>query len=122
MTQPTGEHPVTKADLKHQLNVELVRTLAGSVVVGIAIAFGAYWAVLAKAEAQTDAGVKVVSDAHASTKERLAEHIRDSGTAHRQMREELHEVQMDIRALYRSIQTGRPSARLEAPPLADGGR
>lgn len=67
----------------------------------------AVW-VLGRAEAAgADAGRK------------LEEHKSESAQAHRQMREDTHEVQMDVRALYKALMTKKPQPRLERPP--DGG-
>lgn len=49
-------------------------------------------------------------------------HVKDAAEEKRQLKADLHEVQMDIRALYRAMQTGERQPRLERPlPQVDGG-
>lgn len=50
---------------------------------------------------------------------KLEEHQAESAQAHRQFREDVHEVQADVRAVYKAVMTRRPQPRLERPP--DGG-
>ncbi len=110
---PTGEHPVTKDELRRTLNVNDVKTTVAMVVVAIGTVFAAYRVVLSEARAQSDAGVSVIERRVTNVEQKQAQQSAD-----------LHEVQVDIRELYRSMQTGRPSPRLEAPlpPAKDGGQ
>lgn len=50
----------------------------------------------------------------------LEQHVADEGQSRRQLRADIHETQADIRALYKTVVTGRPQERLEQMP--DGGR
>lgn len=76
------------------------------------------------AQNQLDAGVAPVrEELHMHMKAEEQRHAVEE-QRYRQVKEDLHEVQMDIRALYRAVQTGRPQARLEEPlpPVShDGG-
>lgn len=78
-------------------------------VAAIVVPLGGFAAwVLGRAEAAgEDAGRK------------LEAHKEESAQAHRQMRDDTHELQMDVRALYKALMTRQPQARLERPP--DGG-
>lgn len=51
---------------------------------------------------------------------RFERHEAESEAVHREMREQLTEVQGDIRALYKAVMTGHPQERLEQP--RDGGK
>lgn len=74
------------------------------------------------AQGKLDGGV-------APVREELRQHVREENARHdqeeqryTQVKDDLHEVQMDIRALYRAVQTGMPQPRLEKPPPSvDGG-
>jgi len=118
----TGEHPVTKDELKHTLSVNDAKLVMMAIVVAVGTAFGAYRVVLNEARAQTDAGVEEVKGGQVRLDQRLEMHLRESGQAHQQMKADLHEVQMDIRALYRSMQDGKRSPRLERPLDPDAGK
>jgi len=122
VTSPTGEHPVTKDELKHTLSVNDAKLVVMAIVVAVGTAFGAYRVVLNEARAQTDAGVEEVKWGQTRLDQRLDQHIKDSGQAHQQLKGDMHEVQMDMRALYRAVMTGQPQPRLERPPDLDGGR
>jgi len=87
----------------------------------VLVASGASFAVWA--QSKLDGGI-------APVREELRQHVLEEERRHaaeeqqyRQVKEDLHEVQMDIRALYRAVQTGQPQPRLERPlpqPI-DGG-
>lgn len=111
-TTKTGEHPVTNGELKRALSLNDVKLVAVAITVAVGTAFGAYRVVLGEAKAQTDAGVQVLERRLTTVEQRQQQQAAD-----------IHEVQVDIRALYRTITTGERSARLERPPAAvDGGR
>lgn len=113
MSEPTntGEHPVTKDELKASLNLNDFKLVCVAVVVAVGTAFGAYRVVLNDARAQTDAGVGEVT-------RRIVAVEQEQG----RLKADIHEVQKDIRALYRTITTGQRSERLESPPQRDGGQ
>jgi len=65
-----------------------------------------------RVQAQTDAGVRVHESRIVALEQQQA-----------QVRTDVHEVQLDIRELYKVVQTGRRSSRLEQPvPMQDSGR
>ena len=118
----TAEQPATSAELKQAEATISWRSLAQSVVALatlLGVFFGGYSHIISEARAQTDAGLNQLTprivelENRARRNEEVA--VRLSG--------DLHEVQLDVRELYRVIQTGARSARLEAPPTtsADGG-
>lgn len=91
------------------------------VTAAVLVAGGASFTVWA--QSKLDGGVAPVRD-------ELRQHVAEENARHaeeaqryRQVKEDLHEVQMDIRALYRYQQTGLPQPRLEAllPSSSDGG-
>ena len=81
---------------------------------------GGYVHLLGEARAQSDAGVTPLSRRLDQLEAAHVSHVKDAGEAQRLVREQMHEVQMDIRALYRSQRTGERAPRLEKPPV-DGG-
>lgn len=96
-----------------------------AVVVGVVAALGGFAAFVlstAKARAEEVSGPTVLRvDALAGDLER---HKAEASQAHQQLRADMREVQLDVRALYRSGQSGERSQRLERGPTisADGGR
>lgn len=130
--------PVTKADLEkheerevaniHEMTTSLLQRILGReglmllVFTGV-VSFGTFYAVRAFGQTlddRVDAGTGMLAERHQDLEARFTEHVKDSGQAHLQLKQDLHEVQMDIRALYRAVQTGARQERLERPP-PDGG-
>lgn len=119
--------PVDVAYLKKKMG-EYEQTLDGelkkhdnrltfrSVIVAIcAVAVSVIMAIIFidnRVQAQTDAGVKVHE-----------ERITTLEHQQTQLQGDVHEVQTDIRSLYKAVMTGRPQERLEkpAPEHKDGG-
>lgn len=90
-------------------------------VVAVCVALGGFSSWLlsetrAMAQTQTDA----VRGRVAALEGGLEAHALDSGQVHRQIKEDLHEVQVDIRALSRQLATGHQPERLRRMP--DGGQ
>lgn len=82
--------------------------------------------VVGQAQAQTVTTMSSLKEEGAQRERRVElveravrEHVTDEAQARRQTREDVHEVQLDVRALYKYMQTRQPQARLEQPP--DGG-
>lgn len=117
----TGEHPATNLDLKAtELTLSVRSVLQGLVALGamLSVVFGGYFALIGRVEAATDAGIERLTPRIAELEARAK---RDEDTINA-VRLDVREVQADVRELYRVIQTGARSARLEAPlPAADGG-
>jgi len=130
---PTGEHPVTKRELKTALNLNDVKTVVAMVIVAVGTVFGAYKVVLTEARAQSDAGVTIVDKKHEDLRREVERYQNKTDASigevqgqvrdvQKQVNSMQTEVQTDIRALYRHINTGRPESRLENPPARpDGG-
>lgn len=71
---------------------------------------------------RVDAGLQRTKQQVDDLEAKFDMHIKDAAAERRALTEDLHEVQMDIRALYKVVQTGERSARLERPlPTPDGG-
>lgn len=106
-TEATTEDPVTGKELRRQFKWQDV-----AVVLAILAGFlGGYRTLLTEARAESDAGVKS-----------LESRVNAVETEQKNVRSDLHEVQLDIRELYRSQHEGRRSERLERPlPPPDGG-
>ena len=104
----TGEHPVVKAELKQALRVNEFKTVGAIVVGSLLTVFGAWRVLLSEAKAQTQSEVSVI-----------AARVTNLEQGRTQTQTDVHEVQMDIRALYRAVMTGASQPRLEAP--RDGG-
>lgn len=107
MSTDEKDAPVTKQELKKQL-----RWQDAAVALAILGGFlGGYVHLVGEARAQADAGVmplKARVDAIEAEQARV--------------RADVHEVQLDVRELYRALRDGRRSQRLETPPApVDGG-
>ena len=118
----TGEHPATNLDVKASELTVSVRNLIQSVLALAALLsvfFGGYFALITKVEAATDAGIAQL----APRVSELENRAKRNEEAERRLAADLHEVQLDVRELYKVIQTGARSARLEAPitPATDAG-
>lgn len=112
--------PVTNRSLHLELLAFFRRQLGGNLIVAMitvgGATLGAWKAVASEARQQADAGVREgVAPVQLEVKDlgRRVERVEDDIGS---LRREVHEVQADIRALYRFSRTGEPQARLEAPP------
>lgn len=121
----TGEHPATNLEVKAAELTLSVRSLIqgiAAVATLLGVFFGGYFALIGRVEAATDAGVAVLSPRVIALENRAQ--AQEHATA--DLKGDVHELQLDVRELYRVIQTGARSARLEAPipsPIAsDGGQ
>lgn len=68
---------------------------------------------------KVDAGVVPVARRVDELDAAFKAHAVESQQVHAEIRDDLHELQQDVRALYRAVQTGQPQPRLERP--VDGG-
>lgn len=103
----SSEKPVTPSDLRKQFRWQDL-AVALAILGGF---LGGYVHLVGEARAQADAGT-------APIKARVEALEQEQ----RQVRVDVHEVQLDVRELYRVIRDGRRSERLERPPPAqDGG-
>lgn len=115
----TGEHPVTQQEMKRLFTWHDIRTI-GSVVAAIVVGTVSAWQLLIhEARAQSDAGVKPLERQVETLDRQVQAHEAESRRVHSEMKDELNEVQADIRALYKAVMTKEPQPRLENP---DGGR
>lgn len=103
---------IVKKSMRKELNWQGAKLTIMTSVVAVGTAFGAYRVVLSEAAAQTDAGVRVHEQRIVTLEQQQ-----------QQTRTDLHEVQTDIRSLYKAVLTGQRQERLEKPlPAVDGGR
>jgi hypothetical protein len=102
---------VVKTAMRKELNLQGAKLTIATAVVAVSTAFGAYMFIMNQALAQTDAGVGPV-----------VKRVETLEQQQKELRGDVHEVQMDVRALYKAVMTGRPQERLEQPPaVKDGG-
>lgn len=110
-------HPATNIDLRKYIGAAVG---AFTLLTSGGVFAGAQWVVSeaeSKAKSQVDAGVAQQAAAVKSLETKLDEHIKDEALARRQQAEATNNTQLDIRELYRSMQFGGRSKRLEeAPP------
>lgn len=107
--------------MRRLLGREVLMLLAFSLVLVGATLYGTN-ALAQAVDAHVDAGVAPTARRAEEVSARLEQHLVEDAQAKRQAAADLHEVQADIRALYRAVQTGRPQPRLEKPlPSLDGG-
>ena len=109
----SNDSPATLGDTLRNLKwkeVTLLFTLAGGAITGYNVFVG-------KASAAADAGIKPVVEDVAALKVRLATQEQET----RNLRADVHEVQMDIRGLYKYMTTSERQPRLEKPPVDAGG-
>ncbi len=101
--------------MRTALKLNEMKTVIAIVVASLGVILGAWRVVISEAKAQTDAGMAPVV-ARVVVLEQQQQ----------QVRADVHEVQVDIRELYRVVQTGARSVRLETPAPSpapkDGGQ
>lgn len=103
---------IVKKSMRKELSWQGAKLTIATTVIAIGTAFGAYRVVLSEAAAQTDAGVRVHEQRIVTLEQQQKE-----------TRSDLHELQMDIRELYRVMPRRHDSERLEKPlPAVDGGQ
>lgn len=112
----TGTYPATHDWTRATARLEVTKgSLA--IVVGLVLAgFFAYRAYAADVKEKVDAGVNQVAADLKATKEDLKQHKAEEAQHHMQQMQVLNEIQLDQRALYRSVLSRQPSPRLERPP------
>jgi hypothetical protein len=115
--------PVTNEQARRLFSIHDLRTISSLVVAIVVGSVGAWMAVAKEARAAADAGVEHVDLKTDALARELAVHEMASAATHAELRAAIaadaqvaREVQLDIRALYRRIETGEPQPRLEAPP------
>lgn len=101
----TPAQPVTEAQLKKQFRWQDL-----AVVLAILGGFGSgYVHLIGEARAEADAGVAVLRPRVEALEGRVE-----------RISVDLHNTQLDIRELYKTVTTGRRSERLEQPPPPSG--
>lgn len=120
----TGEHPVTNREMNRAFNLNDIRVVAAMLVVAVGTCFTAYKFVIGDARAQTDAGVQVVATQLDNYRKSTDASISELKQEMKKMatKEEVKEVQQDIREFYRVWRDDRRSVRLEQPVGFDAGR
>lgn len=119
----TGEHPATNLEVKaSEFTVSIRNLIQGMMALAalLSVFFGGYFALITRVEAATDAGIAQLAPRVTELENRA---VRNE-EAERRLASDLHEVQLDVRELYKVIQTGARSPRLEAPlgPSDAGGK
>lgn len=109
----TGEMRAVLAPSLRSFGAKLTAAISG---LSVAMALGTAWAVFhtleARAQERVDAGLAP-----------MAKRVEVLEQDQRHLREDVHEVQVDIRALYKAVTTGQRQERLEQPPPPkDGGQ
>lgn len=118
----TAEHPLTAPELRRALTWSDLRA-AGLVLVAVVASTVTGWQLLtATARAQaTEAGAEVTRRVQA-IEDAGRRHADESAAVHHELKQELAELQRDIRELYRVVRDpSRRSERLEQPAAVDGG-
>ncbi len=119
---PSGLHPVLKSDMRKAFRINEAFTLVVSMLVGLAALWMGQYIFVSQARAAAkevaDSGIEQMKSEVQAAKLRLDQ----VEQAQKEVKSDLHEVQVDIRELYRSSRTGQKSERLEKPaPVKDGG-
>jgi hypothetical protein len=107
----TRDMPVTRGAMRKAFRINEVFTFLVAALTAIAAVFGAYKLLLNEAAA---AGERASGP--------LIKRVETLEQNDKQRSEDIHEVQTDIRALYKAVMTKQPQERLEKPaPAKDGG-
>jgi len=114
---PTGEHPVVKAELKRELNLNELKTIAAIFVAAVGTFFGAYRVVLGEARAQTDAGVSLQAQKLAITDADLQAFKRDVTVRFERYENQGNRTEKKMDALLDRFNVPNP-----APAPKDGGQ
>lgn len=113
----TGEQPVTNGEMKKALTWHDVRTI-GTIIISIFLGgVFSFQFLVREAQAQVDAGTRTIERRTTLLENQISEHEVESARVHAEMKDNLKEVQADIRALYKAVMTREPQPRLER----DGG-
>lgn len=111
----TGEHPVTVGELKRTLSWHDLRIAAAAVASVVGGTILAWQFLQAEARAQSHVVTQEVVRRLETAEQAQKEHAASSAAIHQMTRAEIGEVQRDIRELYRTVTTGKPSPRLAQP-------
>lgn len=104
----TGEHPATNLEVRTVVTLGVLKNAIVAVVAVFLAGWATYATVTHAAEQTVDAGLVPL---------RVRVEALEQGQA--SVREDIGEVQRDIRALYKAVVTGQRQERLEQP--VDGG-
>ena len=105
---------------KTLFDVRLLLSIGVGSIISIFVGgWAAYAQVTDIAEKKVDGGTAAMKQQVDDLSKKFDQHQADSGQVHRELKEDLHEVQMDLRALYKAVMTGERQPRLEKP--VDGG-
>ena len=121
-TRVTGEHLATNLEVKAvglAVSIRNAVTALISLCVFVGGLFSAYWVLMGKVEAATDAGVHNIQVQVTEIQSRIARdevEITSVKVEVKEVKADVREVQLDLRELYRTMQTGERSVRLENPP------
>ena len=122
----TKEMPVTKGAMLNANRFTRILMLGISLCVGAPTGLGAGWYAVRSMRAEAQEAAKIITDAGTEKVRAMEQRVVLLEQAQVQQRQDTHETQADIREPYGVVQTGRTSARLEAPPItpavADGGK
>jgi hypothetical protein len=119
---PTPEHPVTAPELRTLLTWQSLRS-AGVALVAVVAGTVTGWQVLTtQARAQAGEVSAEVSRRVQAIEDAGRRHEAESDATHAAIKADMHELQRDIRELYRVVRDPtRRSERLEAALPKDGG-
>ena len=115
----TDEHPVTANELNHVVKVHDLRVVVGAIATVVAVTVSAWMLLQSEARAQANIVTHEVVQRLVQHEKILQDHIVTSREERSGVQRDIHEIHRDIRDLYKTITTGRPSPRLERP--IDGG-
>ncbi len=114
---PTGEYPVVKRELRRELALNELKTVAAIVVASLGIVFGAWRVVISEAKAQTDAGVALVELKQAATQAQLDRYERESAARLDRVEAQGTRTDAKLDALLTAFRVPNP-----APTPKDGGQ
>lgn len=120
-TKEAGIQELFTATLRKAFGREAIMLGAFSVVMVSATIY-ATQAFAQTVDSRVDAGIVKTELQVEELREKLRQHEAESSEVHTATRADLHEIQADVRALYKALMTGAPQPRLEKPqPQPDGG-
>lgn len=105
--------------VKRALGREALMLGAFAVVIGGAVLYGQH-ALAQVVRSEVDGGIVQTAKQVQVLGERFERHEKDSADVHAAIKQDMAEVQRDIRALYKAVMTGQRQERLETLPK-DGG-
>ncbi len=114
---PTGEHPVVQREMRRELRLNEVKTVAMVVVASLGVVFGAWRILLAEARAQVDGGLAPVAALAGATQRELERFQQEVGPLFTRLEASAQRADDKLDSLLGALRIPNPAPA----PARDGG-